>query len=52
MILQQIDNDDSARRWIDHPDAAAEWMEGGGIGAYPPIFVGRFVNMMRIEATQ
>ena len=52
MILHQIDNDDSARRWIDHPDAAAEWMEGGGIGAYPPIFVGRFVNMMRIEATQ
>jgi hypothetical protein len=52
MILQQIDNDDSARRWIDHPDAAAEWMEGAGIGAYPPIFVGRFVDMMRIEPTQ
>ncbi len=52
MILQQIDNEDSAQRWIDDPDPAAEWMEGAGMGAYPPMFVGRFVDMMRIEASQ
>lgn len=52
MILQQIDNDDNARRWIDHPDAAAEWMESAGRGAYPPIFIGRFLHMMRIDETR
>jgi hypothetical protein len=49
MILQQIDNDANARRWIGHPDPAAEWMDGAGLGAYPPIFVGRFLHMMRID---
>ena len=49
MILQQLDDEDSARRWIDHPDAAAQWMTGPGVGAYPPVFVGRFHDMMRIE---
>jgi hypothetical protein len=50
LILQEIDDESGARRWIEHPDAAAEWMtEVGGAGAYPPLFVGRFVDMMRIE---
>lgn len=49
MILQQFDDEDSARRWIDHPDAAAQWMTGPGVGAYPPLFTGRFADMMRIE---
>lgn len=48
MVLQQLDDEDSARRWIDHPDAAAQWMTGPGVGAYPPVFVGRFLDMMRI----
>jgi hypothetical protein len=30
MILQEIDDETNARRWIDHPDAAAEWMSLGG----------------------
>ncbi len=49
MILQQLDDEESARRWIEHPDAAAQWMTGPGVGAYPPVFVGRFQDMMRIE---
>lgn len=49
MILQQLDDEESAQRWIDHPDAAAQWMTGPGVGAYPPVFVGRFLDMMRIE---
>jgi len=50
LILQEFPDEESARDWIDHPDAAAEWMSGAGMGAYPPLFVGRFFDMMRIEA--
>jgi hypothetical protein len=49
MILQQIDDEDHARQWIDHPDAAAEWMSSTGVGAYPPVFVGRFFDSMRVD---
>lgn len=50
LILQEFPDEDSAREWIDHPDTAAQWMSGAGIGAYPPLFVGRFFDMMRIGA--
>jgi len=50
LILQEFPDEESARQWIDHPDAAAQWLSGAGIGAYPPLFVGRFFDMMRIEA--
>ncbi|MFA1702071.1 fatty-acid--CoA ligase [Mycobacterium intracellulare] len=50
LILQEFPDEERAREWIDHPDAAAQWMSGAGIGAYPPLFVGRFSDMMRIEA--
>jgi heme-degrading monooxygenase HmoA len=50
LILQEFADEQSARQWIDHPDAAAQWMSGAGIGAYPPLFVGQFFDMMRIEA--
>nr|WP_099023774.1 fatty-acid--CoA ligase [Mycolicibacterium palauense] len=49
MVLQEIDDEDSARRWIDRPDAAAEWMSHAGVGVYPPLFVGEFVSMMAID---
>jgi hypothetical protein len=49
MILQELDDEDRARDWIDHPDAAAPWIAGAGVGAYPPVFVGKFYDMMRIE---
>jgi hypothetical protein len=50
LILSELPDEESARQWIDHPDPAAEWMFGTGAGAYPPVFIGRFSNMMRIEA--
>ena len=50
MILQELDDEDRARQWIDHPDAAAPWIAGAGVGAYPPVFVGKFYDMMRIES--
>ena len=49
LILQEIDDEDAARRWIEHPDVVAHWMTGAGVGAYPPLFVGKLVGMMRID---
>jgi hypothetical protein len=49
LILQEFPDEECARQWIEHPDATAEWMRGGaGVGAYPPLFVGRYFDMMRI----
>lgn len=42
MTLLETDSAASAQRWIDHPDTAAEWMAGIGIGGYPRPFVGKF----------
>ena len=49
MILQEIQDEASARHWIEHPDAAAEWMSHAGLGAYPTQFVGRFAHLMSID---
>lgn len=49
LVLQEIENEESARRWIEHPDVAAEWMSHAGIGVYPPLFVGEFDSMVRID---
>jgi hypothetical protein len=48
MILQEIDDEDSARAWMEHPDAAAAWMRNAGVGVYPPLFVGEFDSLVRI----
>ena len=34
---------------IDHPDPVNEWMGESGVGAYPPVFVGRLAHLMRID---
>ncbi len=49
MILQEIDSELSARQWIDHPDAAAEWMSKAGFGAYPTVFVGTLAHIMSVD---
>jgi len=49
LILSEFPDEDGARHWIDHPDAAAQWMTRPGAGAYPPLFVGRIFDIMRIE---
>lgn len=49
LILQEIATEGEARRWIDHPDEVAEWMKASVAGPYPPLFVGTFQHMMRIE---
>ena len=50
LILQEFPDEESAREWIEHPDAAAQWMSRAGVGAYPPLFVGQMFDIMRIEA--
>lgn len=49
MILQEVEDEISARRWIDHPDAAAEWMTKAGFGGYPSLFVGKLAHIMTVE---
>lgn len=51
MILQEIEDESAARLWIEHPDAAAEWMSNAGLGAYPTQFVGRFAHLMSVGET-
>ncbi len=50
LILQEFPDEEGARTWMEHPDAAAEWMSRAGAGSYPPLFVGRIFDTMRIEA--
>lgn len=48
LILQEIADEASARQWIEHPDAAAEWMTSAGMGPYPTRFVGRFAHLTSV----
>lgn len=52
LILQEIADEASARQWIEHPDAAAEWMSNAGMGAYPSRFVGRFAHLMSVDGQE
>lgn len=49
LILQDLDSEASAHRWIKRHDEAADWMQHAGLGVYPPLFVGEFVEMMRVD---
>jgi hypothetical protein len=50
MILQELEDEDHARLWLEHPDPSAEWMMNAGSGPYPPPFVGSLSHVMTIEA--
>ncbi len=52
LILQEVDDEDSARRWMDYPDVATEWMTHSGVGVYPPLFIGEFDRMVRIAGAE
>jgi hypothetical protein len=49
MMLHELEDEDRARRWINHPDLAERMMHAGS-GAYPPPFVGSLSHVMAIEA--
>lgn len=48
MVLQEIDDEVSARRWLKRPDDAAEWMANAGFGVSPKVFVGRLAHLMSV----
>lgn len=48
MFLQQLADKDQALRWAESSDIASTWLAVAGVGAYPPVFIGRFVNSMRM----
>lgn len=50
MILQEIASERQARRWIRYPEAEAEFMSEAGVGAHPPVFVGRLVQALEVPA--
>lgn len=49
MVLQEIDDEVSARRWLNRPDAAAEWMTNAGFGVSPKVFVGRLAHVVAVR---
>jgi hypothetical protein len=49
MFLQELADEDSVARWLRRPDIAAEWLSDAGVGAYPPVFVGRLAHAMRVD---
>jgi hypothetical protein len=49
LILQEVDDEVSARRWMNYPDEATEWMSHAGVGVYPPLFIGEFDRMVKID---
>jgi hypothetical protein len=49
LVLSEFSDEEEATHWIDHPDAAAQWASRTGVGPYPPLFVGRLFDVMRIE---
>jgi hypothetical protein len=51
MILLQMATERQAEQWIRHPDAAAAFMAEAGVGAYPPLFVGRLVDAIEVPGT-
>jgi hypothetical protein len=51
LILQEVDDEEKARRWMDYPDVATEWMAHAGVGVYPTLFVGEFDRLMRIDGS-
>jgi hypothetical protein len=50
MILQEIATERQSVRWIRNPKVA-RFMSEAGVGAYPPLFVGRLVQTIEVPAT-
>jgi hypothetical protein len=51
LFLQQLASEDDALKWVRGSEVATEWLASAGVGAYPSVFVGRFVNAMRLAET-
>lgn len=47
-MLQEADDELGAGQWINEPEFASEWITRAGVGIYPPVFVGRLEQLMRV----
>lgn len=47
-MLQEADDELGAGQWINEPEFASEWITRAGVGVYPPVFVGRLQQLMRV----
>ncbi len=50
LILQELATERQANQWIRHPDASARFRAEAGVGAHPPNFVGRLVQILEVPA--
>jgi hypothetical protein len=50
MFLHELSDEESVQRWLSRPDVSAEWLSDAGVGAYPPLFIGKLAHMMHIES--
>jgi hypothetical protein len=48
MLMLHTDNEAHARSWLHDSDLAHEWLDRAGVGAYPPVFVGKLQGMIRV----
>ncbi len=48
MIVQELDTEEHAWSWAHRHDAAMDWMERTGVGVYPSLFVGEFLDLLRV----
>ena len=51
LFIQQLASARTALQWAARSDIASDWLASAGVGAYPPVFVGRFVHAMRLAET-
>ena len=50
MFLHELSDAASVQDWLRRPDISAAWFSDAGVGAYPPLFIGRLAHVMRIES--
>ena len=51
MIIQEIATERQAERWVTGRENVARWMARAGVGVYPPLFVGRMVDVLDLSST-
>ncbi|GAC1402828.1 MAG: hypothetical protein NVSMB60_19740 [Mycobacterium sp.] len=51
MFLHELSDEERMTEWLRRPDIAAEWFTDAGVGAYPPLFIGKLAHTMRIGDT-
>jgi hypothetical protein len=51
LFIQELARAEVAQSWLKRSAVADKWLAEAGMGAYPPLFVGRFENMLQLADT-